>query len=163
MVLAAVPGVVWGTVMGLAVGDAGASGIVEESLGGAGTALVLALFFIGVPAMVVGFLDGLTARITRTAVRLAVRVLLLAGLGLWAGLWIYAFADIDCDGTCIDPDRGIIWVTLAVTVTRRRHGDRPCPRGNGRAQLAHSAQCLCCCRCADGSAQIYKIAHYDNR
>lgn len=116
MVLAAVPGVVWGTVMGLAVGDAGASGIVEESLGGAGTALVLALFFIGVPAMVVGFLDGLTARITRTAVRLAVRVLLLAGLGLWAGLWIYAFADIDCDGTCIDPDRGIIWVTLAVTV-----------------------------------------------
>ena len=116
MVLAAVPGVVWGTAMALGVGDAGASGIVEESLGGPGTALVLALFFIGVPAMVVGFLDGLTARFTRTAVRLAVRVLLLAGLGLWAGLWIYAFADIDCDGTCIDPDRSVIWVTLAVTV-----------------------------------------------
>lgn len=116
VILAAVPGVVWGTVRGLGVGDAGASGIVEESLGGAGAALVLALFFIGVPALVVGTLDGLTVRIARTGARVVVRVLLLAGLGFWAGLWIYGFADIDCDGTCLAPDRAIVWTALAVTV-----------------------------------------------
>jgi len=109
-------GVAWGVAGALGVGDADATGIVEDGLGGAGTGLVLALFFIGVPALVVGTLDGLTARLTRPVARLALRVLLVGGLGFWAGLWIFAFSDIDCDGTCIDPDRGLVWTTLAVTV-----------------------------------------------
>ena len=109
-------GVAWGVASALGVGDDDASGIVEDGLGGAGTGLVLALFFIGVPALVVGTLDGLTARLARPVARLALRVLLVGGLGFWAGLWIFAFSDIDCDGTCIDPDRGLVWTTLAVTV-----------------------------------------------
>ena len=109
-------GLLWGTAKALGVGDGDASGIVEESLGGPATGLVLALFFIGAPALVVGLLDGLAVRIGPPARRLAVRVLLVGGFGFWAGLWIYGFADIDCDGTCTEPDRGLVWATFAAAV-----------------------------------------------
>lgn len=109
-------GLLWGTAKALGVGDADASGIVEESLGGAAIGLVLAAFFIGIPALVVGALDGLTVRIGRPVLRLVVRVLLVGGFGFWAGFWIYGFADIDCDGTCLEPDRGLVWTTVASAV-----------------------------------------------
>lgn len=102
--------------LALGVGDAGSSGIVEESLGGPATGIVLGLFFIGVPALAVGVLDGLTVRIRRTALRVATRILLLGGFGFWAGMWIYAFSDIDCDGTCLEPDRGLVWASVALAV-----------------------------------------------
>lgn len=107
-------GLLWGTLAALGVGDPDASGIVEESLGGPGTAVVLGLFFIGVPAVAVGVVDGLTVRIRGRALRLGAQVLLVGGFGFWAGLWIYGFTDIDCDGTCIAPDRSIVWATLTV-------------------------------------------------
>lgn len=112
----ALVGIAWGTLRALGVGDADASGIVEESLGGAGTGLVLAVFFVSIPALVVGALDGLTARMRRPALRLATRIVLVGGLGFWAGLWIYGFADIDCDGTCLHPDRPLVWTTLVASL-----------------------------------------------
>lgn len=111
-VVAALVAIAWGTVQALGVGYPDASGIVEEPLGGTGTAALLAVFFIGVPSVAVGVVDGLTVRVRRRATRVGARLLLVGGFGLWCGLWIWAFTDIDCDGTCLDADSGIALTTL---------------------------------------------------
>lgn len=115
-VVVALLGIAWGTARALDVGFPDASGIVEEPLGGAGTAALLAALLIGIPALVVGVADGLTVRLRRPGWRVALRVLLVGGLGLWAGLWVWGLADIDCDGTCLDLDRDIVWAALATAL-----------------------------------------------
>ena len=96
---------IWGAAN---VGDADASNIVEEPLGGAGTAVLLAALFIGIPAVVVGVVDGLLDRFRSRPVRFTLRVVVVGGFGLWAGLWVWALADIDCDGTCTAAEPSIV-------------------------------------------------------
>jgi hypothetical protein len=115
-VAVALVGLAWGTIQAFGVGDPDATGIVEDGLGGPGTGAVLMAFFVGIPALIVGAFDGLAARLRRRGVRLLVRILLVGGLGFWAGLWVWGFTDIDCDGSCIDPQEGLIWAALAVAV-----------------------------------------------
>jgi len=115
-VAVALAGIAWGTIKALGVGYPDASGIVEDSLGGAGTAALLAVFFIGVPSVAVGVVDGLTVRMRRRVTRVIARVVLVGGFGLWCGLWIWGFTDIDCDGTCLDADTGIAFTTLLAAV-----------------------------------------------
>ncbi|MFA5882631.1 MAG: hypothetical protein WDA60_02150 [Acidimicrobiia bacterium] len=97
-----------------AVGDADATGIVEEPLGGAGTAVFLAGLFIGIPAVVAGVVDGLIDRVRRGGTRIVLRIVVVGGFGLWAGLWVWALADIDCDGSCTEAEPDIV-VAAAVT------------------------------------------------
>jgi hypothetical protein len=97
-----------GTWRATMVGDPGNSGIVEESLGGAGTAVFLAALFIGIPALVAGVLDGLIDRVRRGGARTVLRTVVVGGFGLWAGLWVWALGDIDCDGSCTDAEPDIV-------------------------------------------------------
>ena len=115
-IVVALLGLAWGTMRALGVGYPDASGIVEEPLGGAGTAALLAMFFIGVPSVAVGVVDGLTVRVRRRATRVGTRIVLVGGFGVWSGLWIWGFTDIDCDGTCLDADTGIVVTTLLAAV-----------------------------------------------
>lgn len=109
-------GLAWGTAAALRVGYPDASGIVEESLGGSGTRIVLLAILAGIPAVVVGLLDGLTALMADRTPRAVLRVAAPSVVGLWAGLWIYGFAAIDCDGSCRRADAGPVLATLAAAV-----------------------------------------------
>jgi len=109
-------GLAWGTAAALRVGYPDASGIVEEGLGGAGTRIALLAILAGIPAVVVGLLDGLTALMADRTPRAVLRVAAPSVVGLWAGLWIYGFATIECDGTCRSADAGPVLATLAAAV-----------------------------------------------
>lgn len=115
LVVAAV-GLAWGAVSAAGVGDAANTGIVEDGLGGAGTAAILVAVFVGPVAVVVGLLDGLVRRLRSRAGRIVLRTLLVGGLGFWAGLWVWAVSDLECDGTCLEADGGLVVAALAVAV-----------------------------------------------
>jgi hypothetical protein len=88
------------------------SGIVEESVGGAGDAFVVAIVILGVPAIVVGVVQGLLARrgtTTRRVLHLGIGVLLAA----FAGVMVAALTEAECDGTCTDVPLGVLFASLA--------------------------------------------------
>jgi hypothetical protein len=88
------------------------SGIVEESVGGAGDAFVIAIIIFAIPAVVVGALQGLLARrvtTTRWVVHVGLGVLLAA----FAGVMVAALTEQECDGTCTDVPLGVLFASLA--------------------------------------------------
>jgi hypothetical protein len=88
------------------------SGIVEESVGGAGDAFVITIVLVAIPAVVVGALQGLLARrstTTRRVAHLGIGVLLAA----FAGVMVAALTEQECDGTCTDVPLGVLFASLA--------------------------------------------------
>lgn len=107
-------GLAYGVWQAWGVGDPKASGIVEESLGGPGTAAILMVIFVLSAALGVGVLAGWAVRIRGTALRIFVRCALMVALGLWAGLLVYAMSAMSCDGSCIEADDGVIVASTVV-------------------------------------------------
>lgn len=87
------------------------SGIVEESLGGAGDAFVIGLLWIAIPAIVVAVVDGLLSGRSPLPAR-TFRALVVIVLALWAGLWVITATVMECDGTCIDVPVGTLFAAL---------------------------------------------------
>ena len=87
------------------------SGIVEESVGGAGSAFVIAIAILAIPAVVVGVVQGLLARRV-TAVRRIVHVTIGVLLAAFAGVMVAALTEQECDGTCIDVPLGVLFASL---------------------------------------------------
>ena len=101
---------------GLGVGDPQASGIVEESLGGPGPAVVLVAVLAGLPTLVVGLVVGLSGGLRSTGLRTTLRLVAAVGAGCWCGVWVWAVAELSCDGSCVVTDRGAVWSATATTL-----------------------------------------------
>ena len=110
----ALPPLAVAVAVGLGVGDPHASGIVEESLGGPGSAVAVVAVLAGLPTVVVGLVVGLMGRIRSAGLRVALRLVATFAAGCWCALWVWAVAEMSCDGSCIVTDRGAVW---AATVT----------------------------------------------
>lgn len=107
-------GLVITTVAALGIGYPDGTGIVEEGTTTAGERVLILAFLVGIPAVVVGVADGLLALVPQTGPRSVGRVVLIGGLGWWAGLLVYAFASLACDGSCLEAERGPV-VASALT------------------------------------------------
>lgn len=103
-----------GCAFGLGVGDPDASGIVEESLGGAGSAAVVMAILVGVPSLVAGAVIGVVGGSTSRGVRAGVRWTSGIALGVWTGLLVYVVGALSCDGSCIHADRGAVLAAAGV-------------------------------------------------
>lgn len=94
------------TLAALGIGYPDGTGIVEEGTTTAGERVLILAFLAGIPAVVVGVVDGLLALVPQAGPRGAGRVVLIAVLGGWAALLVYAFASLACDGSCLEVERG---------------------------------------------------------
>ena len=88
------------------------SGIVEESVGGAGDAFVISIVILAIPAVVVGALQGLLARRVTTARRI-LHIAIGVVLAIVAGVMVAALTEQECDGTCTDVPVGVLFASLA--------------------------------------------------
>jgi hypothetical protein len=99
-------GLVVTTVAALGIGYPDGTGIVEEGTTTAGERVLILAILAGIPAVVLGVADGLLALVPHPGPRSVGRVVLVGGLGWWAGLLVYAFASLACDGSCLEVERG---------------------------------------------------------
>jgi hypothetical protein len=81
--------------------DADNSGIVEESIGGVGSAFVVVLTILAVPALVVAVVEGLLSRHPGRG-RAIVRGTAFVLLAMFGGVFVAVAPEIECDGTCTD-------------------------------------------------------------
>lgn len=117
-------GVAWANAR---VGYPGASGIVEESIGGPVVAAIVAAVAGAPVALGVGLFDGLVGAVRSAVVRRIVRNVAYLVLGAWCALMAALVVEIDCDGSCTRADgavtagaavAGLVLVVVAFGVSR---------------------------------------------